>query len=286
MGMNRSQLLRDIDLPLALPSIVAGVRVAAVTGVGSATIAAAIGAGGLGEFIYRGLSMVDSTVILAGAIPASGLALAVDGAIWWAGRFLAPQRRARPRLLPAVAAALLVVGLAAAALATRSAARIVVGSKNTTEQIILGELLAQAIEGASGLTVDRRLNLGGTLICDRALTTGDIDVYVEYTGTALMRFSTSRWPLIRPRFWKPCASSTRDVECRCCPRSGSTTPSRFSCEERTPAGCSCVPWTMRRASRRDGGPDSATSFCSGPTAMTASRAPTGSGSWRRRAPWT
>jgi glycine betaine/choline ABC-type transport system substrate-binding protein len=60
-----------------------------------------------------------------------------------------------------------------------------VGSKNFTEQVILGELVAQAIERDTGLAVQRRLNLGGTLICDRALITGDIDVYVEYTGTAL-----------------------------------------------------------------------------------------------------
>ena len=71
MGMTPRELLRQVELPLALPSIVAGVRVAAVVGVGSATIAAAIGAGGLGEYIYRGLSMVDTTVILAGAIPAA-----------------------------------------------------------------------------------------------------------------------------------------------------------------------------------------------------------------------
>src|SRR5215471_5496269 len=70
MGMTDAELLRQVELPLALPSIVAGVRVAAVVGVGSATIAAAIGAGGLGEYIYRGLSMVDATVILAGAVPA------------------------------------------------------------------------------------------------------------------------------------------------------------------------------------------------------------------------
>jgi osmoprotectant transport system permease protein len=186
MGMSSYQLLRDIDLPLALPSIVAGIRVAAVTGVGSATIAAAIGAGGLGEFIYRGLSMVDSTVILAGAIPASCLALAVDGGIWWVGRWLTERRHSRSLLVPSIAAALLITTiLAGAAFAVRSGARITVGSKNTTEQIILGELLAQAIERGSGFTVDRRLNLGGTLICDRALATGDIDVYVEYTGTAL-----------------------------------------------------------------------------------------------------
>src|SRR6187549_3010481 len=79
MGMTGGELLRQVELPLALPSIVAGIRVAAVVGVGSATIAAAIGAGGLGEYIYRGLSMVDTTVILAGAIPAAVLALIIDG---------------------------------------------------------------------------------------------------------------------------------------------------------------------------------------------------------------
>ncbi len=71
MGMTSGQLMRQVELPLALPSIVAGIRVAAVIGVGTATIAAAVGAGGLGEYIFRGLSMVDSTVILAGAIPSA-----------------------------------------------------------------------------------------------------------------------------------------------------------------------------------------------------------------------
>ncbi len=81
MGMTTRELLTIVELPLALPSILAGVRVAAVVGVGSATIAAAIGAGGLGEYIYRGLSMVDTTVILAGAVPAALLALAVDASL-------------------------------------------------------------------------------------------------------------------------------------------------------------------------------------------------------------
>ena len=95
MGMTPRELLRQVELPLALPSIVAGVRVAAVVGVGSATIAAAIGAGGLGEYIYRGLSMVDTTVILAGAIPAALLALVVDGALLWLERQLSARRRSR-----------------------------------------------------------------------------------------------------------------------------------------------------------------------------------------------
>src|SRR5438309_11003282 len=93
MGMTSRELLWQVELPLALPSIVAGVRVAAVVGVGSATIAAAIGAGGLGEYIYRGLSMVDTTVILAGAIPAALLALVVDGGLWGMERLLSTRRR-------------------------------------------------------------------------------------------------------------------------------------------------------------------------------------------------
>ena len=187
MGMTPRELLRQIELPLALPSIVAGVRVAAVVGVGSATIAAAIGAGGLGQYIYRGLSMVDSTVILAGAIPAALLALIVDGSLWWLERRLSRRRR-RGSLRVAIASTAGVafaVLLGSAVFAMRSPGAIVVGSKNFTEQLILGEIVAQTIERETGLPVQRRLNLGGTLICDRALLTGDLDVYVEYTGTAL-----------------------------------------------------------------------------------------------------
>ncbi len=187
MGMTPRELLRQVELPLAMPSIVAGVRVAAVVGVGSATIAAAIGAGGLGEYIYRGLSMVDTTVILAGAIPAAGLAIVVDASLFWFERQLSARKRTvtRRATVSVAAAGLLLVLLSSGVAARRTRGTIVVGSKNFTEQLVLGELLAQTIERETGMTVDRRLNLGGTIICDRALLTGDIDVYVEYTGTAL-----------------------------------------------------------------------------------------------------
>jgi osmoprotectant transport system permease protein len=187
MGMTPHELLWQVELPLALPSIVAGIRVAAVVGVGTATIAAAIGAGGLGEYIYRGLSMVDTTVILAGAIPAAILALAVDGALWWVGRRISARKTRRSRRAAVISAAALVAALliGSGVVTARAKGAIVVGSKNFTEQVILGELLAQTIERDTGLAVERRLNLGGTLICDRALAAGDIDVYVEYTGTAL-----------------------------------------------------------------------------------------------------
>jgi len=78
MGMTDGQVLLQVELPLALGVILAGVRVATVITVGVATIAAAIGAGGLGEFIFRGVAMVDNRVILAGAVPAALLALLMD----------------------------------------------------------------------------------------------------------------------------------------------------------------------------------------------------------------
>jgi len=187
MGMTPRELLRQVELPLALPSIVAGVRVAAVVGVGSATIAAAIGAGGLGEYIYRGLSMVDTTVILAGAVPAALLALVVDGSLLWLEKQLSARGRSTARRAAVTMAAIVagLVLLTSGVAARRASGAIVVGSKNFTEQLVLGELVAQTIERDAGMPVDRRLNLGGTLICDRALLSGDIDVYVEYTGTAL-----------------------------------------------------------------------------------------------------
>jgi osmoprotectant transport system permease protein len=79
VGMTSGQLLRMVELPLAIPVVLAGIRVATVIGVGVATIAAAIGAGGLGVFIFRGVATVNNTVILAGAIPAALLALSIDG---------------------------------------------------------------------------------------------------------------------------------------------------------------------------------------------------------------
>jgi len=88
MGLTEFQLLFQVELPLAVSVILSGIRVAAVISVGLATIAAAIGAGGLGEFIFRGLAMVDNRVILAGAIPAAILALATDLSLGWLERRL------------------------------------------------------------------------------------------------------------------------------------------------------------------------------------------------------
>src|SRR5437870_5227183 len=90
MGMTGTQLLRQVEFPLAARTIMAGIRVATVTTVGTATIAAAIGGGGLGVFIFQGLASVDTAQILAGAVPAALLALLADGGLGWAEKKLSP----------------------------------------------------------------------------------------------------------------------------------------------------------------------------------------------------
>ena len=163
-----------------------------MTCVGIATLAAFIGAGGLGQFINRGLALADTRLILLGAIPAAILALLVDQVVAAAQWALEPHRRrgkrrkgaAALRAVALVAPLVLIAGGAVGYVRTRP--DLVIGSKNFTEQILLSHMLADLIEARTDLTVDRRLCLGGTMICHEALRDGEIDLYVEYTGTGLM----------------------------------------------------------------------------------------------------
>lgn len=196
MGMTEGQILRRVEMPLALPMILAGIRVATVWTIGIATIAAAVGAGGLGEYIFRGLAMVNNNVILAGAIPAALLALIADVLLGLIERRARPESRKTPRHRtpwPGAGAAaklcVILVALVAATFATGCGGAdtntIVVGSKNFPEQALLGEIVAQEIEAHTHLHVVRKFYLAGTFICQQALLAGRIDTYVEYTGTAL-----------------------------------------------------------------------------------------------------
>jgi osmoprotectant transport system permease protein len=196
MGMTDRQLLFQVELPLALGVILAGVRVATVICVGTATIAAAIDAGGLGRYIFRGLRMNDNVLILAGAIPAALIALTADLILGYAERAILAGRAIRQgfrKIIWASAGAAAVLAIAGALVfySGKSSERIAVGSKDFTEQIILGELLAQAIEAKTGLVVERRFDLGGSL-AHEALVAGEIDTYVEYTGTALLAILKGR----------------------------------------------------------------------------------------------
>jgi osmoprotectant transport system permease protein len=86
MGMTNRQILWGVELPLAFPTILAGIRIATVTTIGTATIAAAIGGGGLGTFVFRGIAMADTKTILAGAVPAALMAIAADEVLGWVER--------------------------------------------------------------------------------------------------------------------------------------------------------------------------------------------------------
>ncbi|MDB5101653.1 MAG: ABC-type glycine betaine transport, periplasmic subunit, partial [Cyanobacteria bacterium RYN_339] len=187
MGMTDAELLLQVELPLALPVIVAGIRVATVITVGTATIAAAIDAGGLGKYIFRGLRMNDNQVILAGALPAALIAIAADLALGWVERELSPGRgpagARRVAFATAICGLLLVIGGVRGLAAPPD--RFVVGAKDFTEQVVLGELVAQTVESQTGLPVTRRFDLGGNL-AHEALMAGEIDAYVEYSGTAFM----------------------------------------------------------------------------------------------------
>jgi osmoprotectant transport system permease protein len=188
MGMTDWQMLTQVELPLAMNVIVAGLRVATVISVGTATIAAAIGAGGLGTYIFRGLRMNDNTLILAGALPAAIMALGADFALGWIERALSPgAATAKARTWVLAGAAVVIVAVAAFSLSSsalsKGARGVVIGSKDFTEQVILGEMIAQTIESKTDVKVERRFELGGDL-CHRGLLAGEIDGYVEYTGTA------------------------------------------------------------------------------------------------------
>ncbi|MEJ2717126.1 MAG: glycine betaine ABC transporter substrate-binding protein [Deltaproteobacteria bacterium] len=204
IGMTEHQQLWMVNVPLAMPFIIAGIRTAAVVGVGIATLAAFIGAGGLGEFINRGLALSNTRLILLGAIPAALLALVVDFSIGGAEWGLRPLRKAEKgpfrtalkRLALVQPVFLLVVGVVAIVTPLspgmdRTAAdgpwsgTIRIGSKRFSEQFILGEMMAQLIEDRTNLKVERLFNLGGTMINHGALVRGEIDLYPEYTGTAL-----------------------------------------------------------------------------------------------------
>lgn len=202
IGLTSGQMMRKVQLPLAFPIIMAGIRISAVTAVGLMTIAAFIGAGGLGYLVFSGVSSVDNNMILAGAIPACILALGIDFVVGRIERKLSyktkklvkldaatlKKREQRRKILIPVVSVVLVLTVGAAVVFgfISKEETIRVGSKNFTEQLIVGNMVAELIEDKTDLKVQRDLNLGGTQVVFNAITNDEIDVYVEYTGTALI----------------------------------------------------------------------------------------------------
>jgi osmoprotectant transport system permease protein len=194
MGMTDRQVLFQVELPLAMSVILTGVRVAVVITIGVAIIAAEVGAGGLGEYIFRGLRLNDNRLLLAGAVPSALMALVADfgfGIIEKRFDTSIPRRRGSKQTVIAVVVLIMValIGFGSWRVlrnrSTSSANRghVTVGSKDFTESILLAEIVAQSLENY-GIDVDRRFDLGGNL-AHTALLGGQIDLYPEYTGTAL-----------------------------------------------------------------------------------------------------
>lgn len=198
IGLTPFQVLTKVQIPLALPVIMAGVRIASVTAVGLMTMAAFIGAGGLGYLVFSGIKTVNNNQILAGAIPACILALTVDFLLGLVEKLVTPvslqkgdtalkkKRRTMQKAVLSVAAFLLAGVFIVTSLGgqMQSSRTISIGSKDFTEQEILGNMMADLIEDRTDISVNRRLNLGGTQVCFGALKGGDIDLYIEYSGTA------------------------------------------------------------------------------------------------------
>ncbi len=190
MGMTDWQRLRMVELPLAMPVMLTGIRVAVVISVGVATVAAAVGAGGLGTYIFRGLRQNDNNLLLAGAIASAVLALVCDFALGQVEKTyeIGARTSMRRKIVSFGLAGLLVVFAFSAFIpGLRSTMpsgenKIVVGSKDFTESVILAEILAQMLE-QKGIAVERQFELGGNIPHD-SLLSGQIDVYPEYTGTA------------------------------------------------------------------------------------------------------
>lgn len=188
-GMTPTQSLLKVELPLALPVMMAGVRTAMVLIIGTATIAALIGAGGLGSIILLGIDRNDNYLLLLGAIPAALLALLFDGLLRQTE--VATKKRQKGRLIVAVAliATLIITPFA---LGRTERPDLVVAGKLGVEPEILMNMYKLVIEDETDLNVQVKPNFGKTTFVYKALQSGDIDLYPEFTGTVLASLTNEK----------------------------------------------------------------------------------------------
>ena len=184
VGMTGRQQLLLVELPLAMPVIVAGIRTATVWVVGIATLSTPVGATSLGNYIFSGLQTRNYTAILVGCVAAAGLALLLDGLV--RAIEVGIERGRRGRLVAALATVGLLYAYAGITLAAPwfgdRERPIVVGAKSFTEQYILSAAIAGWVEHETGRPTSLLQSLGSLVAFD-ALDAGEIDIYVDYTGT-------------------------------------------------------------------------------------------------------
>ncbi|WP_170943567.1 osmoprotectant update ABC transporter permease/substrate-binding subunit OpuFB [Robertmurraya siralis] len=183
MGMNSRKRLIRVELPLAMPVMMAGIRTAMVLIVGTATLAALIGAGGLGDIILLGIDRNNANLLLLGAIPAALLAILFD--------FLLKKFEHlsyKKALISVGTLGLLAIFMFAAPLIGKEEQKIVIAGKLGSEPEILINMYKLLIEEETDLQVELKPGLGKTSFLFNALKSGDIDIYPEFTGTAISEF--------------------------------------------------------------------------------------------------
>lgn len=196
MGATKYQIFTDVYFPLALPSILAALRVTTVMLVALTGLAALIGAGGLGQAIFRGLNTMNTSMIVAGSLGISLLAIVSDK---WVGvfenklvRIVSRNASKKQKRRVYINLAMLLFVIVAATVSnnpfqSKGLKTVTVASKPTSEQFILGEIVSQLIENETDLKVVRKFGIGGgTTNIHPAMINGEVDMYVEYTGTAWM----------------------------------------------------------------------------------------------------
>ena len=182
-GMTKGQILFRIQLPLAVPMVIAGIRTSAVWIVGTATLSTPVGATSLGNFIFTGLQTQNTVAVLVGCIAAAGLAILLDQAI----RLFEVAWRKRSRVLRAVVAVsiLLGIGVGVSPLVRQHRATpvepVTVGAKTFTEQYILAEVIKITLE-EEGIPATTKAGMGSAVLFE-ALASGAVDCYVDYSGT-------------------------------------------------------------------------------------------------------
>jgi osmoprotectant transport system permease protein len=186
VGMSPFEVLWYVELPLALPTIVAGVRTATVWSVGTATLATPVGAASLGNPIFAGLQTRNLAAVVAGSLAAALLAIVLDGLV--RSLELGLTKRSRAITWAAILGLALVAGAAIVGPTTNDSSsrtggfEVVVGAKPFTEQYVLAELIGQVLAQDDATSVRLVPSLGSNLAFD-ALVSGNLDVYVDYTGT-------------------------------------------------------------------------------------------------------
>lgn len=184
MGMSTSKRLAKVELPLAMPVIMAGIRTAMVLIVGTATLAALIGAGGLGDIILLGIDRNNTSLIVLGAIPAAILAIVFDGLLRKMEKISYKQSLTTIGVIVSLSIIMMVVPN----LTKGDQETLVIGGKLGTEPEILINMYKDLIEQGTDLQVELKPSLGKTSFLFNALQSGDIDLYPEFTGTVISQF--------------------------------------------------------------------------------------------------